>query len=64
MKMGFKQTFGDPCLYLSEGEIFFVAVYVDDIIGGKGESKMNGVKKELSQRFKMKDLGPLHHFLE
>ena len=33
--MGFKQTYSDPCLYVesdSEGEIFFVAVYVDDII--------------------------------
>ena len=48
----------------SEGEIFIVAVYVDDIIlGGKSESKLMEVKKELSKTFEIKDLGPLHHFL-
>ena len=66
-EMGFKQTSSDPCIYVStdsEGEMFIIAVYVDDIIlGGRSESKMEEVKKELSQQFKMKDLGPLHHFL-
>ena len=48
----------------SEGEILIVAVYVDDIIlGGKSDIKMSEVKKELSQKFEMKDLGLLHHFL-
>ena len=41
-----------------------MVVYVYDIIlGGKSETKINAVKVELGQRFKMKDLGPLHHFL-
>ena len=66
-EMGFKQTSGDPCLYVSsdqEGDVFIIAVYIDDIIlGGMSEAKMKEVKKELSQTFKMKDLGPLHHFL-
>ena len=66
-EMGFTQAPNDPCLYVdsdSEGEIFIVAVYVDDIIlGGKSESKLMEVKKELSKTFEMKDLGPLHHFL-
>ena len=66
-EMSFKQAASDPCLYVhtnSEGEMFVVAVYVDDIIlGGKSESKLNEVKRELSQKFEMKDLGPLHHFL-
>ena len=65
--MGFKQTSCDPCLYVSsnsEGEIFIIAVYVDDIIlGGKSEARLNEVKKELSIKFKMKDLGLLHYFL-
>ncbi len=44
--------------------MFLAAVYVDDIVlGGRSEAKMNAVKKELSQEFEMKDLGPLHHFL-
>ena len=66
-EMGFKQTSSDPCLYVhfdSEGVMFFVAVYVDDIVlGVRSEAKMNAVKEELSQKLEMKDLGPLHHFL-
>ena len=66
-EMGFKQTPGDPCLYInpdSEGEMFIVAVYVDDIVlGGRSKAKMIAVKAELSQKFEMKDLGTLHHFL-
>ena len=65
--MGFKQTPGDPCLYInldSEGEMFIVAVYVDDIVlGGRSKAKMIAVKAELSQKIEMKDLGMLHHFL-
>lgn len=66
-EMGFKQTSSDPCLYVkfdSEGEMLVVAVYVDDLIlGGGCEVKLNEVKKELGQAFRMKDLGKLHHFL-
>ena len=57
-EMGFEQTSSDPCLYVhadSEREMFVVAVYVDDIL--------HQVKEELSKKFDMKDLGPLHHFL-
>ena len=65
--MGFKQTSSNPCLYVkfdSEGVMFLVAVYVDDIIlGGRIAAKLNAVKKELNHTFKMKDLGLLHHFL-
>ena len=66
-EMRFKKTSSDPCLYVHsdlEGEIFVVAVYVDDIIlGGRSTAKLIAVKKELSEKFKMKDLGPIHHFL-
>jgi len=52
--MGFEQTSSDPCLYVhldSEGVMFLVAVYVDDIVlGGRREAKMNAVKEELSQK--------------
>ena len=64
-EIGLKQTSGDLCLYVhldSEGEMFLVAVYVDDIIlGGKSDVKMSAVKKELSHKFEMKDLGQLHY---
>ena len=39
-------------------------MYVDDIIlGGRSELKLKAVKRELSEKFEMKDLGQLHHFL-
>ena len=65
--MGYTQAPSNPCLHVdsdSEGEIFIMAVYVDDIIlGGKSKSKLMKVKKELSKTFEIKDLGRLHHFL-
>jgi len=40
-----------------------VAINADDIIlGGRIEGKMNEIKHKLSQKFKIKDLGRLHHF--
>ena len=37
---------------------------MDDIIlGGWSELKLKAVKRELSERFEMKDLGQLNHFL-
>ena len=66
-EMGFEQSKSDPCLYVkydSEGARFLVAVYVDDLVlGGKSETELKFVKESLSQRFEMKDLGPLHSFL-
>jgi len=66
-EIGFSQTPSDPCIYVrtdTEGEILIVAVYVDDIIlACNSPAKMNVVKEQLSQKFEMKDLGALHHFL-
>ena len=64
-KMGFIQTNGDPCLYMaSEGEMFLIAVYVDDIIlAGKSNKKLTSVKQALSKEFQVKDMGELHYFL-
>jgi len=48
----------------SEGEGLVVAIYVDDIIlGGSCEGNLNQMKLELIQKFEIKDLGQLHHFL-
>ena len=64
--MGFVQTTGDPCIYVKEdgGEIFIIAVYVEDILlAGKSGQKINEVKQELAELFQMKDMGQLHYFL-
>ena len=59
------QTASDPCLYItSEGEIFIIAVYVDDIVlAGKSNKRMAEVKKALAMQFEVKDMGELHYFL-
>ena len=63
--MGFVQTTSDPCLYIAlEGEMFMIAVHVDDIIlGGKSNKRMDEVKEAIAQHFKIKDMGELHYFL-
>ena len=64
-KMGFKQAAGDPCIYMaSEGEMFLIAVYVDDILlAGRSDERLTTVKQALSRKFQVKDMGKLHHFL-
>ena len=63
--MSFAQTTSDPCLYIStEGEMFVIAVYVDDIVlAGKSDRRLSEVKKALASKFDVKDLGKLHYFL-
>ena len=63
-RMGFTQTTGDPCLYVStEGEPFIVAVYVDDaLLAGKSDRRIKEVKCALSSQFNVKDMGELEYF--
>ena len=65
-KMKFMQCTSDPCIYIriEDGEVFLIAVYVDDIIiGGKDDSIVDEVKKAISEEFDVTDMGLLHHFL-
>ena len=62
----FKQSTADPCIFTKteeSGEITIVAVYVDDLIVATKTTEMNEIKRSLTSRFKMKDLGKLHHCL-
>ena len=63
--MGFVQSPSDPCIYTSsEGETCLVGVYVDDIVlAGQSLKRIEEVKKALSLRFDVKDLGELNYFL-
>ena len=62
--MGFVQATGDPCLYVAvEGEIFLIAVYMDDILLAGKDERVAAVKQAFSQEFQVKDIGELHHFL-
>ena len=52
----------DHCIYV--GKNLIVAIYVDDIlILSKNRRSLRQLKAELKNRFKMKDLGPVKHYL-
>lgn len=63
---GFKQSTADPCVFIKseKDDLTIVAVYVDDlIIVSKNPATMKKIKKSLTARFKMKDLGKLSYCL-
>ena len=65
-KMGFNQSTGDPCIYISKsgGEMLIIGVYVDDIIlAGRDLKQVEKVKATLAKSFDVKDLGELKYFL-
>ncbi|MCP4490581.1 MAG: DDE-type integrase/transposase/recombinase, partial [Gammaproteobacteria bacterium] len=65
-ELGYQQSDADPCIYVKkcEGSLIILAVYVDDIIlMAKSELVLEQLKKELAEKFKMRDMGALHYFL-
>ena len=64
-KLGFVQSVSDPCIYVaSEGEMFMIAVHVDDLVQtSKSDKRIGDVKKAFGDKFEVKDMGELHHFL-
>ena len=65
-KTGFKQSKNDPCIYIlnSVGEIFIIAVYVDDIIlAGKISEPIQKFINAIAEKFDFTDMGKLHHFV-
>ena len=64
--IGFKQSTADPCMFVNTSgeDVTIVAVYVDDlVIVTKTPKSMEKIKEDLTKRFRMKDLGKLHHCL-
>ena len=62
-KMGFKQSENDPCIYIlnSGGEIFIIAVYVDDIIqAGKTSERIQKFINVIIEKFDITDMGKLY----
>jgi len=63
---GFEQSDADPCVYCktSDHGRVMIIFWVDDIIvAASNEQLLNDVKKSLSSKFQMKDLGELRWFL-
>ncbi len=57
----FKSSQNDPCLYFRHNgkDITLICLYVDDLlIAGSNKHDISKIKRELSSRFEMKDLGP------
>ena len=65
-EMGFSQLDCDLCTYIRivDGNVFVIAVYVDDIIlAGHNDDIMNKVKIAIGNKFNVTDMGEMHHFL-
>lgn len=65
-EFGLKKSDYDPCVYFNnkDGRMLIIAVYVDDLLlFYDHEDDVNVIRKQLHQRFKMKDLGPVEHIL-
>ena len=63
---GFTQNPADNCVYYKEtaNDRIILIIWVDDLlIAARDSDSLNDVKKMLTARFKMKDLGELKHFL-
>ncbi len=59
-ELGFISSKNDPCLYVNHQStsLLLIGLYVDDLlIAGSNKAKISLIKKELTSRFEMKDLG-------
>ncbi len=64
--LGISQSTADPCVFtqISDMCMTIVAVYVDDLILLSSDSdRMQKLKQNLADRFRMKDMAPLHYLL-
>jgi transposase InsO family protein len=63
----FQQCESDPCIFIHtnvNGQKTYIALYVDDfIIAGENKDDIATIKRQLSERFDMKDLGIARKFL-
>ena len=65
-ELKFEFCANDPCLYVRHeaSNVLVIALYVDDLlISGNSKSDIAIIKKELSSRFEMKNLGLVHVML-
>ena len=63
---GFARTHADMCLYRKENSqgIIFLIIWVDDIVILSNNIKLiDNFKEQISNKYKVKDLGPLKSFL-
>ena len=66
VKSGFKQSLTDPCIFSKHDgrDIVILLIWVDDmVLASSNASMLEDVKRTLSRKFKMKDLGVISRFL-
>lgn len=60
----FISTNADPCVYVDEGKLTFILIYVDDIlIVSNDQARVRQIKDRLSRSFRVKDLGEAKYCL-
>jgi hypothetical protein len=66
-EQGYKKTTSDHCVFVQkflDGDFIILLLYVDEmLIVGMNSSRIDRLKKQLSQSFAMKDLGPAKQIL-
>jgi hypothetical protein len=66
-EQGYRKTTSDHCVFVQkfpDGHFIILLLYVDDmLIVGMNSSRIDRLKKQLSQSFAMKDLGPAKQIL-
>lgn len=66
LSLGFERCKKEYCIYVMKANncFAFVCVYVDDLtIICKDQNMLNKIKQDLSNKFKMTDLGEIHYLL-
>lgn len=63
IKMGFKPSLADPCLFIHKEKVLYVCLYVDDIASWGKLPEINWFKKSLSQEVEIRELGEISDFL-
>jgi hypothetical protein len=66
LAMGLVRLSAETCLYIYRdgNDVCFIVVYVDDLLlAATSRPLIDSIKKRLSERFKMKDLGPAKFIL-
>ena len=66
-ELGFTASPADYCVFVratNDNDIVIIALYVDDlVITGANRDSLEAVKARIGTRFKIKDLGDVHHLL-
>ena len=65
IKIGFTRSDADACLYIDTKRNIYITISMDDLlIAEKNKWNIAAVKVQLAEKFQMKDLSELKHFLE